>query len=209
MTLRRLDKAFAHSSAREGWSNTGFSASSRWGVFPASASKPWRRLALHTQRWLETWQPAPSGVVRFVPVARPPGRRDSGVGHPAPRWSLVFVADRGWPAQNAVGRPMAPWPMTGAWSASLSGVTHTGSWRTSTTRAGGNRDQNHPVASVCKPSQANNRQPNRRKKAVRRLAAARAKVARKRLDWAHQQTAALARQICLGGERKNSRSRTR
>ena len=34
-------------------------------------------------------------------------------------------------------------------------------------------------------------------KAVRRLAAARAKTARKRLDWAHQQTAALAGQYAL------------
>jgi putative transposase len=40
-------------------------------------------------------------------------------------------------------------------------------------------------------SRKKNRRSNRRRKAVRRLAAAHAKTARRRLDWAHQQTARL------------------
>lgn len=46
-------------------------------------------------------------------------------------------------------------------------------------------------------SRKKNRRSNRRRKAVRRLAAACAKSARRRLDWAHQQTASLARQYAL------------
>jgi putative transposase len=46
-------------------------------------------------------------------------------------------------------------------------------------------------------SRQENRRSNRRRKAVRRLAAARAKTARRRLDWAHQQTVRLAWQYAL------------
>ena len=46
-------------------------------------------------------------------------------------------------------------------------------------------------------SHKSNRRSSRRRKAVRRLAAARSKVARKRLDWAHQQAAQLASRYAL------------
>lgn len=79
----------------------------------------------------------------------------------------------------------------------LSGVTHTGELENIDNPRWWQQGKEQTIRLQQAVSRKSNRRSNRRKKAMRRLAAARAKVARKRLDWAHQQTAALASRYAL------------
>lgn len=79
----------------------------------------------------------------------------------------------------------------------LSGVTHTGDLVNIDNPRWWQQAKEEIVRLQQAVSRKSNRRSNRRKKAVRRLAAARAKMARKQLDWAHQQTAALASRYAL------------
>ena len=79
----------------------------------------------------------------------------------------------------------------------LSGVTHTGDLVNIDNPRWWQQAKEEIVRLQQAVSRKSNRRSNRRKKAVRRLAAARAKMARKLLDWAPQQTAALASRYAL------------
>ena len=73
----------------------------------------------------------------------------------------------------------------------LSGVTHTGDLVNIDNPRWWQQEKEQAIRLQQAVSRKPNRRSNRRKKAVCRMARARAKTARKRLDWAHQQTAAL------------------
>ena len=79
----------------------------------------------------------------------------------------------------------------------LSDVTHTGEVENITNPRWWRQARDEIVALQQAVSRKGSKRSNRRTKAVHRLAAARARVARRRMDWAHQQTAALAGKYAL------------
>ena len=200
MTLRRLDKAFTAFFRRVRAGQTpGFPRFKSLGRFPGFSFKS------HGDGWRFTpedgWRHGSlrlSGVgqIRARGQARQGGDiRASDILHHNGRWYLsltvaVAVPER---ARQADGAMAYDWGV----ETFLSGVTHADKtiqidnprwWQQE-------KDQTRRLQQAV--SRKSNKRSNRRKKAVRRLAAARAKVARKRLNWAHQQTAALAGQYAL------------
>lgn len=79
----------------------------------------------------------------------------------------------------------------------LSGITHSGESFEIANPRWWQQAKDEIIALQQAVSRKTNKRSNRRKKAVRRLANARAKWARKRMDWAHQQSAQLAKRFAL------------
>ena len=200
MTLRRLDKAFAAFFRRIRAGQTpgfprfkslvcfsGFNFKSHGDGWRFTPEDGWRHGNLRLSG---------VGQIRARGQARQGGDiRASDILHRDGRWYLsltvaVAVPER---ARQADGAMAYDWGV----ETFLSGVTHADEtiqidnprwWQQE-------KDQTRRLQQAV--SRKSNKRSNRRKKAVRRLAAARAKVARKRLNWAHQQTAALAGQYAL------------
>ena len=200
MTLRRLDKAFGAFFRRVRAGQTpGFPRFKSLGRFCGFSFKS------HGDGWRFTPEDGCKhgnlrlsgvGQIRARGQARQGGDiRASDILHRDGRWYLsltvaVAVPER---ARQADGAMAYDWGV----ETFLSGVTHADEtiqidnprwWQQE-------KDQTRRLQQAV--SRKSNKRSNRRKKAVRRLAAARAKVARKRLNWAHQQTAALAGQYAL------------
>ncbi len=200
MTLRRLDKAFGAFFRRiKAGQTPGFPRFKSLGRFCGFSFKS------HGDGWRFTPEDGCKhgnlrlsgvGQIRARGQARQGGDiRASDILHRDGRWYLsltvaVAVPER---ARQADGAMAYDWGV----ETFLSGVTHADEtiqidnprwWQQE-------KDQTRRLQQAV--SRKSNKRSNRRKKAVRRLAAARAKVARKRLNWAHQQTAALAGQYAL------------
>ncbi|MDD3019232.1 MAG: transposase [Comamonas sp.] len=200
MTLRRLDKAFAAFFRRVKAGQTpGFPRFKSLGRFPGFSFKT------HGDGWRFTpedgWRHGSlrlSGVgqIRARGQARQGGEiRASDILHRDGRWylSLTVAVTSPERTRQADGALAYDWGV----ERFLSGVTHTGELENIDNPRWWQQEKEQTIRLQQAVSRKSNRRSNRRKKAVRRLAAARAKVARKRLDWAHQQTAALASRYAL------------
>lgn len=200
MTLRRLDKAFAAFFRRiKAGQTPGFPRFKSLSRFSGFSFKS------HGDGWRFTpedgWKHGSlrlSGVgqIRARGQARQGGEiRSSDILHKDGRWYLSLTV--------AVASPERTRQTDGAlaydWGVErfLSGVTHTGKLENIDNPRWWQQVKNEIVALQQAVSRKTNKRSNRRKKAVRSLAAARAKVARRRMDWAHQQTAALAGKYAL------------
>ena len=200
MTLRRLDKAFAAFFRRiKAGQTPGFPRFKSLGRFSGFSFKS------HGDGWRftpeEGWRHGSlrlSGVgqIRARGQARQGGDiRASDILHRDGRWYLsltvaVAVPER---ARQADGAMAYDWGV----ETFLSGVTHADETIQIDNPRWWQQEKDQTIRLQQAVSRKSNKRSNRRKKAVRRLAAARAKVARKRLDWTHQQTAALAGQYAL------------
>ena len=200
MTLRRLDKAFGAFFRRVKAGQTpGFPRFKSLGRFSGFSFKS------HGDGWRFTpkdgWKHGSlrlSGVgqIRARGQARQGGEiRASDILHRDGRWYLSLTVAVASPERSR----QADGAMAYDWGVErfLSGVTHTGELENIDNPRWWQQEKDQTIRLQQAVSSKPNRRSNRRKKAVRRLAAARAKVARKRLDWAHQQTAALAGKYAL------------
>ena len=200
MTLRRLDKAFGAFFRRVKAGQTpGFPRFKSLGRFSGFSFKS------HGDGWRFTpkdgWKHGSlrlSGVgqIRARGQARQGGEiRASDILHRDGRWYLSLTVAVASPERSR----QADGAMAYDWGVErfLSGVTHIGELENIDNPRWWQQEKDQTIRLQQAVSRKSNRRSNRRKKAVRRLAAARAKVARKRLDWAHQQTAALAGKYAL------------
>jgi putative transposase len=199
MTLRRLDKAFAAFFRRvKAGQAPGFPRYKSLSRFPGFSFKS------HGDGWRFTpgthWR---HGTLRLQGIGHVKARgqarqggevRASDVLHRDGQWFLSLTLDIGQPRRECTADAALGFD----WGVEtfLTGVDHAGKairldnprwWQAEKERITGLQQA---------VSRKKNRRSNRRRKAVRRLAAARAKTARRRLDWA-QQTARLARQYAL------------
>lgn len=200
MTLRRLDKAFGAFFCRVKAGQTpGFPRFKSLGRFPGFSFKT------HGDGWRFTpedgWRHGSlrlSGVgqIRARGQARQGGEiRASDILHRDGRWYLSLTVAVASPerTRQADGALAYDWGV----ERFLSGITHTGDLVNIDNPRWWQQAKEEIVRLQQAVSRKSNRRSNRRKKAVRRLASARATLARKRLDWAHQQTAALASRYAL------------
>lgn len=200
MTLRRLNKAFAAFFRRvKAGQEPGFPRFKSLARFPGFSFKS------HGDGWRFTpgadWRHGTlrlSGVgqLRARGQARQGGEiRASDLLHRDGRWYLSLTVAVAQPERERTGHGALAYD----WGVErfLSGVTHTGELESIDNPRWWQQAKDEIVALQQAVSSKSNRRSGRRRKAVRRLAAARAKVARKRLDWAHQQTAALAGKYAL------------
>jgi putative transposase len=111
------------------------------------------------------------------------------------KWYLSLTLDIGQPQRERTGDAA----MAFDWGVEtfLTGVDHAGEVIRLDNPRWWQAEKEHVTALQQAVSRKKNKRSNRRRKAVLRLAAARAKTARRRLDWAHQQTARLTRQYAL------------
>lgn len=197
MTLRRLDKAFAAFFRRVKSGQTpGFPRFKSLGRFPGFSFKS------HGDGWRFTpeggWRHGSlrlSGVgqIRARGQARQGGEiRASDILHRDGHWYLSLTVAVALPerARHADGAMAYDWGV----QTFLSGVTHAGETIEIDNPRWWQCEKDRTIHLQQAVSRKTNKRSHRRKKAVRRLAAARAKLARRRLDWAHQQTAMLAAQ---------------
>lgn len=200
MTLRRLDKAFGAFFRRiKAGQAPGFPRFKSLERFPGFSFKS------HGDGWRFTpedgWRHGSlrlSGVgqIRARGQARQGGEiRASDILHRQGRWylSLTVAVARTERTRQGDAALAYDWGV----ETFLSGVTHCGELVSVDNPRWWQRSKDQTVRLQQAVSRKTNRRSNRRKKAVRRLAAARAKVARKRLDWMHQQTAMLASRYAL------------
>ena len=200
MTLRRLNKAFAAFFRR-------VKAGQEPGVprFKSLARFPGFSFKGHGDGWRFTpgadWRHGTlrlSGVgqIRARGQARQGGEiRSSDLLHKDGCWYLSLTLAVAQPERERTGNGA----MAYDWGVEtfLSGITHAGDRVNIDNPRWWQQAKGEIVALQQAVSRKANTRSNRRRKTVRRLAAARAKVARKRLDWAHQQTAALAGKYAL------------
>ena len=200
MTLRRLDKAFTAFFRRVKAGQTpGFPRFKSLGRFSGFSFKShgdgWRFTP--TDGWKHgSLRLSGVGQIRARGQARQGGEiRASDILHRDGRWYLSLTVAVASPERTR----QADGAMAYDWGVErfLSGVTHTGELENIDNPRWWQQEREQTIRLQQAVSRKANRRSNRRKKAVRRLAAARAKVARKRLDWAHQQTAALAGKYAL------------
>jgi len=200
MTLRRLDKAFAAFFRRcKSGQKPGFPRFKSLGRFPGFSFKS------HGDGWRFTpedgWR---HGRLRLSGVgqirARGQARQGGEVGasdilHRNGGWYLSLTLAVALPerARHADGAMAYDWGV----QTFLSGVTQAGETIQIDNPRWWQQEKERTVRLQQAVSRKANKRSNRRKKAVRRLAAVRARLARKRLDWAHQQTAALAGKYAL------------
>jgi putative transposase len=200
MTLRRLDKAFAAFFRRAKSGQTpGFPRFKSLARFPGFSFKShgdgWRFTSDEGYRH-GSLRLSGVGQIRARGQARQDGEvRASDILHRAGRWYLsltlaVVPRDR---ARHADGAMAYDWGV----ETFLSGVTHAGETLQIDNPRWWQHEKERTIGLQQAVSRKTNKRSNRRKKAVRRLAAARAKLARRRLDWMHQQTATLAGQYAL------------
>ena len=200
MTLRRLDKAFAAFFRRvKAGQEPGFPRFKSLARFPGFSFKG------HGDGWRFTpgadWRHGTlrlSGVgqIRARGQARQGGEiRSSDLLHKDGCWYLSLTLAVAQPERERTGNGA----MAYDWGVEtfLSGITHAGDRVNIDNPRWWQQAKGEIVALQQAVSRKANTRSNRRRKTVRRLAAARAKVARKRLDWAHQQTAALAGKYAL------------
>ncbi|POR10792.1 RNA-guided endonuclease TnpB family protein [Diaphorobacter sp. LR2014-1] len=200
MTLRRLNKAFAAFFRRvKAGQEPGFPRFKSLARFPGFSFKG------HGDGWRFTpgadWRHGTlrlSGVgqIRARGQARQGGEiRSSDLLHKDGCWYLSLTLAVAQPERERTGNAA----MAYDWGVEtfLSGITHAGDRVNIDNPRWWQQAKGEIVALQQAVSRKANKRSNRRRKTVRRLAAARAKVARKRLDWAHQQTAALAGKYAL------------
>ena len=200
MTLRRLNKAFAAFFRRvKAGQEPGFPRFKSLARFPGFSFKG------HGDGWRFTpgadWRHGTlrlSGVgqIRARGHARQGGEvRASDILHRDGCWYLSLTLAVAQPERERTGNGA----MAYDWGVEtfLSGITHAGDRVNIDNPRWWQQAKGEIVALQQAVSRKANTRSNRRRKTVRRLAAARAKVARKRLDWAHQQTAALAGKYAL------------
>ena len=200
MTLRRLNKAFAAFFRRvKAGQEPGFPRFKSLARFPGFSFKG------HGDGWRFTpgadWRHGTlrlSGVgqIRARGHARQGGEvRASDILHRDGCWYLSLTVAVAQPERERTGNGA----MAYDWGVEtfLSGITHAGDRVNIDNPRWWQQAKYEIVALQQAVSRKANTRSNRRRKTVRRLAAARAKVARKRLDWAHQQTAALAGKYAL------------
>lgn len=200
MTLRRLDKAFAAFFRRvKAGQAPGFPRFKSLNRFPGFSFKG------HGDGWRFTpeanWRHGSlrlSGVgqIRARGQTRQGGEiRASDIVHREGRWylSLTVEVARLERARTADGALAYDWGV----DCFLSGVTHADTQENIDNPRWWQSAKDSIVRLQQSVSRKTNKRSMRRKKAVRRLAGARAKVARKRLDWAHKQTARLASRYAL------------
>lgn len=200
MTLRRLNKAFAAFFRRvKAGQEPGFPRFKSLARFPGFSFKG------HGDGWRFTpgadWRHGTlrlSGVgqIRARGQARQGGEiRSSDLLHKDGCWYLSLTLAVAQPERERTGNGA----MAYDWGVEtfLSGITHAGDRVNIDNPRWWQQAKGEIVALQQAVSRKANKRSNRRRKTVRRLAAARAKVARKRLDWAHQQTAALAGKYAL------------
>lgn len=200
MTLRRLNKAFAAFFRRvKAGQEPGFPRFKSLARFPGFSFKG------HGDGWRFTpgadWRHGTlrlSGVgqIRARGQARQGGEiRSSDLLHKDGCWYLSLTLAVAQPERERTGNGA----MAYDWGVEtfLSGITHAGDRVNIDNPRWWQQAKGEIVALQQAVSRKANTRSNRRRKTVRRLAAARAKVARKRLDWAHQQTAALAGKYAL------------
>lgn len=200
MTLRRLNKAFAAFFRRvKAGEEPGFPRFKSLARFPGFGFKS------HGDGWQFTpedgWRHGSlrlSGVghIRARGQARQGGEiRSSEILHRNGRWYLSLTLAVAKPERQRTGHAA----MAYDWGVEtfLTGITHSGEsikienprwWRQS---------KEKDIELQRAVSSKKNKRSNRRKKAVRRLANARAKWARKRMDWTHKQSAQLASRFAL------------
>lgn len=200
MTLRRLDKAFAAFFRRvKAGQAPGFPRFKSLARFPGFSFKShgdgWR-FTPGTDWRHGTFRVSGIGHLRARGRARQGGEvRASDVLHRDGRWYLSLTLDIGTPQRQRTGDAA----MAFDWGVEtfLTGLDHAERevrlenprwWQAEKDRVTGLQ---HAV------SRKRNKRSNRRRKAVRRLSAARAKTARRRLDWAHKEAAKLASRFAL------------
>ncbi len=200
MTLRRLNKAFAAFFRRvKAGQESGFPRFKSLARFPGFSFKG------HGDGWRFTpgadWRHGTlrlSGVgqIRARGQARQGGEiRASDLLHKDGRWYLSLTLAVAQPERERTGHGALAYD----WGVEtfLSGITHTGELVNIDNPRWWQQAKDEIVALQQAVSRKTNKRSNRRRKAVRRLTAARAKVARRRMDWAHQQTAKLAGRFAL------------
>lgn len=200
MTLRRLHKAFCAFFRRVKAGQTpGFPRFKSLGRFPGFSFKS------HGDGWRFTpedgWRHgslrlAGVGQIRARGQARQGGEiRASDILHRDGRWYLsltvaVSIPQRARQADGALG---FDWGV----ETFMSGVTHTGESIRIDNPRWWQSEKERVVALQRAVSSKRNKRSRRRREAVSKLAAARAKTARRRLDWMHKTTAKLAAQFAL------------
>lgn len=200
MTLRRLDRAFGAFFRRVKEGQTpGFPRFKSLGRFSGFSFKShgdgWR--FTHEDGWRHgSLRLSGVGQIRARGQARQGGDiRASDILHRDGRWYLSLTVAVALPkrARHADGALAYDWGV----ETFLSGLTHTNETIQIDNPRWWQQEKDQTIRLQQAVSRKRNRRSNRRKKSVRRLAAARAKVARKRLDWAHQKTAVLAGKYAL------------
>ena len=200
MTLRRLNMAFAAFFRRvKAGQKPGFPRFKSLARFPGFSFKGhgdgWR-FTPGADRRHGTLRLSGVGQIRARGQARQGGEiRSSDLLHKDGCWYLSLTQAVAQPERERTGDAA----MAYDWGVEtfLSGVTHTGEPVNIDNPRWWQQAKDEIVALQQAVSRKTNKRSNRRRKAVRRLAAARAKVARRRMDWAHQQTAALAGKYAL------------
>jgi putative transposase len=200
MTLRRLNKAFQAFFRRvKAGQEPGFPRFKSLARFPGFGFKG------HGDGWRFTpgadWRHGTlrlSGVgqIRARGQARQGGEiRASDILHRDGCWYLSLTVAVAKPERERTGHGALAYD----WGVEtfLSGITHAGELENIDNPRWWRQAKDEIVALQRAVSRKSNKRSNRRRKAVRRLAAARAKVARRRMDWAHQKTADLAGKYAL------------
>jgi putative transposase len=200
MTLRRLDKAFAAFFRRvKAGQAPGFPRLKSLARFPGFSFKGhgdgWRFTAGADWRH-GTLRLSGVGHLRARGNARQGGDvRASDVLHRDGRWYLSLTLDIGPPRRECTGNAA----MAFDWGVEtfLTGVDHAGEELRLDNPRWWQAEKERIIGLQQAVSRKRNKQSNRRRKAVQRLASARAKTARRRLDWAHKETAQLASRFAL------------
>jgi putative transposase len=200
MTLRRLDKAFSAFFRRvKAGQAPGFPRFKSLARFPGFSFKT------HGDGWRFTpgadWHHGTLhlsglGHLRARGQARQGGDvRASDVLLRDGKWYLSLTLDIGTPQRERTGDAA----MAFDWGveAFLSGVDHAGEELRLDNPRWWQSEKDHITELQQAVSRKRNKRSNRRRKAVQRLSRARAKTARRRHDWAHKQTAKLARRFAL------------
>ncbi len=200
MTLRRLDKAFAAFFRRvKSGQAPGFPRFKSLARFPGFSFKA------HGDGWRFTpgidWRHGTlklSGIgqLRARGQARQGGEvRASDVLHRDGRWYLSLTLDIGMPQRERTGDAA----MAFDWGVEtfLTGVDHAGEVIRLDNPRWWQSEKDYITELQQGVSRKRNKRSNRRRKAVQRLAAAHGKTARRRLDWAHKETAKLASLFAL------------
>lgn len=200
MTLRRLDKAFKAFFQRVKAGQTpGFPRFKSLSRFPGFSFKA------HGDGWRFTPEEnfkhgslrlSGVGQIRARGKARQGGEiRSSDILQRNGRWYLSLTVAVAKPERERTGNAA----MAYDWGvqAFLSGITHSGESFEIANPRWWQQAKDEIVALQQAVSGKTNKRSNRRKKAVQRLADARARWARKRMDWAHQQSAKLASRFAL------------
>lgn len=200
MTLRRLDKAFAAFFRRvKAGGAPGFPRFKSLARFPGFSFKE------HGDGWRFTpgadWR---HGTLRLSGIGQLRARgqarqggdvRASDVLHRDGKWYLSMTLDVGTPQRKRTGDAALAFD----WGVEtfLTGVDHAGEVIRLDNPRWWQAEKDRITELQRALSRKTNKHSNRCRKAVQRLARARAKTARRRLDWAHKETAKLSDRFAL------------